>query len=271
MLAGDWVGISVQIPERRFCAATGQSAYLGKCASGLSIAAELGVARDQDEGTVRVRLDAPSRQRGLDRLLVASVKAQPSAKIEMTESEVPVQLYGAARVRYGAPDVAGPMARLGEHILGLRVFTIERYRLKGRFSCLAHQWSEVLDGAVIPLHDQRAGEPEVGVREVGIEQQRLFEQAVGRLAIGRSALVYVPEAALAIIPGAHVLRPLRDNALAFGAGQRWLDRGGDTRGDVVLHREDVSQIAVVTLGPEMGPGGSIDQLAGDTHTLPGPA
>jgi len=83
--------------------------------------------------------------------------------------------------------------------------------------------------------------------------------------------VHVPEAALAIIPGAHVLRALRDYALAFGAGQRWLDRGGDTRGDIVLHRENVCQISVVTLSPEMGTGGCIDQLAGDAHALPDPA
>src|SRR6266436_9126387 len=111
----------------------------------------------------------------------------------------------------------------------------------------------------------------MGVREVGIERKRLFEQVVGCDAIGPSALVHMPEAALAIIPGAHVLGPLRDYTLAFGAGQRWLDRGDDTRGDVVLHREDVGQISVVALGPEMGTGGRIDKLAGDAHTLPSPA
>jgi hypothetical protein len=57
-------------------------------------------------------------------------------------------------------------------------------------------------------------------------------------------------------------------ALAFGVGQRWLDCHDDTRGDLVLNREDVGQLMVVTLGPEMGAGRSIDQLAGDTHTLP---
>ena len=86
----------------------------------------------------------------------------------MAESEVRVQLDRAARMRYRGPDVARPMARLGENVLGLRVFTIERRSLKGGFPCLTHEWSEVLDRAVIPLHDERAGEPEVGVREVGI-------------------------------------------------------------------------------------------------------
>jgi hypothetical protein len=81
----------------------------------------------------------------------------------------------------------------------------------------------------------------------------------------------MPVAALTIIPRTHVLRPLGDYALAFSAGQRWLDRGDYARGDVVLHCEDVSQIPVVTLGPEMGPGGDIDKLAADAHPLPGPA
>src|SRR6266446_5436807 len=60
-------------------------------------------------------------------LLVATVKAQRYSEVEMTEGEVRVQLDRAARVRYGGSDVASPMARLGEHILGLWVFTIECY------------------------------------------------------------------------------------------------------------------------------------------------
>src|SRR5215813_688083 len=68
-----------------------------------------------------------------------------------------------------------------------------------------------------------------------------------------------------------MLRPFCDYALTFGAGQRRLDRRNDTRGDVVLHGEDIGQISVVTLGPEMGPGGYIDKLAADAHPLPGSA
>src|SRR5215471_15527877 len=78
----------------------------------------------------------------------------------------------------------------------------------------------------------------------------------------------MPEPALAIIPSAHVLRPFCDYALALRAGQCWLDRGGDARGDFVLHREDVSQISVIPLRPEMGTGGYVDELAADAHPLP---
>src|SRR5262245_21076457 len=81
----------------------------------------------------------------------------------------------------------------------------------------------------------------------------------------------MPEASLAIIPGTHVLRPLRDDTLTFGTGQRRFDCSSNTRGDVVLHCEDVSQFTVVTLGPEMGTSGRIDQLAGDPHALLGSA
>src|SRR6516165_1940110 len=160
--------------------------------------------------------------------LVAAVEAQCDAKVKMTESEVRVQLDRAARMRYGGANVARPKACLGEDILGLRVFTIERDSLKSGFPGLTHEWSKILDRAVVPLHDQCTGEPQVGLREIGIERKRLFEQALGCDAIGPGALVHMPEAALAIIPGAHVLRPLCDYALAFGTGQRRLDRGDDT-------------------------------------------
>src|SRR6516225_4021876 len=207
---------------------------------------------------------------GFDRFesfVVAAVEAQCGSKVEMTESKVRVELDRAARVRYGGPGVARPKACLGENILGLRVFTIEPQILKSGVSGLMHGWSEVLDRAVVPLHDQRTGKPQMGVREIGIERKRLFEQIKGCDSVGPGALVHMPEAALAIIPGAHVLRPFRDHALALGTGQRRLDRGGDTGGDVVLHSEDVGQVPVVTLGPEMGTGGYVDELAADAHPL----
>src|SRR6516164_9999203 len=135
----------------------------------------------------------------------------------MTESEIPVKLDCAACVCYGAPDIARPKACLGEHILGLRVFAIERQSLKSGFPSLEHKWGEILDRAVVPLHDQRTGKPQVSVRDIGVECKRLFEQAVGRDAIGPSAFVDMPKAALAIIPGAHVLRPFRRRSTCSSA------------------------------------------------------
>src|SRR5215472_9155914 len=213
----------------------------------------------------------PPRLHRFERFLVAAVEAQCDSEIEMTVSEVLVQLDRVSRVFYGGPDIARPKACLGKHILDLRVFLIERCSPKSGLPRLTNKWSEVLHRAIVPLHNQGTGEPKVGVRQVRIERKCSFEQTVGCLAIAAGALVHMPEPALTIIPGAHVLRPLRDYALAFGARQRRLDSGGDARSDVVLHREDISQVTVVSLSPEMGAGGNIDKLAADAHPLPGPA
>src|SRR5215469_17009835 len=86
----------------------------------------------------------PSRVDRFESFLMAAVEAQRDSEIEMTESEILVQLDSVARVRYRGRDVSSPMACLGEHILGLRVFTIESQSLKGGFACLTHEWSEVL-------------------------------------------------------------------------------------------------------------------------------
>src|SRR5215471_5612659 len=218
MLAGYWVGVTVQIPAGRFFFARGQGVDIGQCPSDLFITPELGITRGQDEEAIGVRPDAARRQGSLDRLLVTpqmikyprlvgepgggpgiagaeppprldrvesffvtAVQAQPNAKIKMSDSEVSVELDRAVRVRYCGPHISSPMAYLGEHILCLRVFTIESQSLKGRSACLTHEWSEVLDRPVIPLHDQRAG-----------ERKRLFEQAIGCRPIGAGGLVHIP-------------------------------------------------------------------------------
>ena len=62
----------------------------------------------------------------------------------MAESEVAVQLDRAARIGDGRLGVARPVARLGEHILGIWVLAIELRRAKGGLSCLTHQRCEVL-------------------------------------------------------------------------------------------------------------------------------
>src|SRR5215510_2405082 len=230
-----------------------------------------GLVREPGRGPGVAWTKTPPRVDCFERFLVAPVEAQCDSEIEMTESEVLVQLDRVARVLYGGMDIARPQAGLGKHILDLRVFPIERCSPKSGFPSLTHKRSEVLDGAVVPLHDQGTSEPKVGVRQVRIERKCSFEQTVGCLAIAAGAPVRMPEPALTVIPRAHVLRPLRDDALAFGARQRRLDSGGDARSDVVLHREDIGQVAVVSLSPEMGAGGNIDKLAADAHALPGSA
>ena len=60
MLPGYRVGIAVQIPAGRFFAALWQGVYVHQCPSDVFITSELGIARDQDKGAVRVRPNAAS-------------------------------------------------------------------------------------------------------------------------------------------------------------------------------------------------------------------
>src|SRR5215472_7937684 len=172
----------------------------------------------------------PPRVDRFERFLVAAVEAQCDSEIEVTESEVLVQFNRTARVLYGGPDIARPKTGLGEDILDLRIFPIERCSPKSGFPSLTHKWSEVLDGTIVPLHNQGTSEPKVGVRQVRIERKCSFEQTVGCLAIAAGALVHVPEAALTIVPGAHVFRRF--------AITRWLS-ARDSAGSIAATTREV--------------------------------
>src|SRR5215470_14114718 len=81
-----------------------------------------GLVREPGGGPGVAWTKPPPRVDRSERFLVAAVKAQCDSEIEMTESEVLVQLDRVARVLYGGPDIARPKAGLGKHIVDLRVF-----------------------------------------------------------------------------------------------------------------------------------------------------
>ena len=54
---------------------------------------------------------------------------------------------------YRSATVARPQGCLGEHILSLWVFVIEGHSTKSGFARLTHEWGEILDRAIVPLHD----------------------------------------------------------------------------------------------------------------------
>lgn len=61
-------------------------------------------------------------------------------------------------------------------------------------------------------------------------------------------------------------RLIGDRLLLFRQ-QTHLQLADDRMGDLVLDGEDVGQVAVVTLGPEMVAIGGVDQLTGDAHAF----
>lgn len=56
---------------------------------------------------------------------------------------------------------------------------------------------------------------------------------------------------------------------ALGASDCRSDRDGDRLGNFVLHREDVGEVAVIALGPDMVAGVVLDQLRGDPDAIAG--
>ena len=64
------------------------------------------------------------------------------------------------------------------------------------------------------------------------------------------------------IVGVEVVRPLALGPLDLGVKQARLDRADDTQCDLVLQFEDVVERAVEAVGPDVGAGCRVDQLAG---------
>ena len=58
-------------------------------------------------------------------------------------------------------------------------------------------------------------------------------------------------------------------ALAFGRAQFRLERADDGLGDLVLEGEQILQLTVVALGPEVGARRCVDQLGADADALAG--
>ena len=66
-------------------------------------------------------------------------------------------------------------------------------------------------------------------------------------------------------------RPAIGKPRLFGWAERDLERVDDPVRDVVLDLEDIGQIAVVAVGPEMRAVGRVDELRRDPHAIAGAA
>ena len=72
-----------------------------------------------------------------------------------------------------------------------------------------------------------------------------------------------------IVPGVEVLGPLDARALVLEVLQLRHDGGGDAVGDLVLYVEDVLQLAVEALGPDVVVGVGVDELRRDPQAVAG--
>ena len=60
------------------------------------------------------------------------------------------------------------------------------------------------------------------------------------------------------VPGTDILRRPLLGANTLGLEQFWLDYGHDLPGNCILQREDIGQVAVVAVGPDVVVRGGID-------------
>src|SRR5260221_9762880 len=115
---------------------------------------------------------------------------------------------------------------------------------------------------VDPAHPMSPGQEGMGFGIVGVERDRPLEQGASLLAFLRRRTLVEEAAAHAEVIGLDVLRRLAVRQLAGGeAADQRLDDAGD---DLVLDGEDVGEVAIEPLGPEMAAAlARVDQLGVD--------
>jgi len=77
----------------------------------------------------------------------------------------------------------------------------------------------------------------------------------------------MPQTSLIGAPGVEAARWLAQGAVQLGVANRWGNGDRHRLGEFVLYRENVSEIAVVALGPDMFAGLGFDHLRGDANAI----
>ena len=122
--------------------------------------------------------------------------------------------------------------------------------------------------AIHPLLEQRVGQARMSRGKLGIEPDGFFEQGSGRNEGLQGKLMDMPYAALIALPRTQAFgRPATGDDL-FGVVDFGNDGGRYGCCDLILDSKDITQLAVVALGPEMIALLSIDELDSDPPGQP---
>ncbi len=106
-------------------------------------------------------------------------------------------------------------------------------------------------------------------RERRVELDCLLERSDGFLQEARiAARPVVPALEIGVV-GLEIVSPPLDERPARRTGQRHLEPIGDRARDVVLNREDVIELPVVPLGPQMIAVGGVHELHADPNAVAG--
>src|SRR6185437_1798012 len=105
------------------------------------------------------------------------------------------------------------------------------------------------------------GERRMRLRIAVFDLKRLFQERDRRRRVLGGVAVGIGQRAQHQVVRIEILRALAPDALDLGPPQARLDGADDAHGKLVLQREDVVELAVVTLGPDMGAGLRLDELS----------
>src|SRR6516225_5676555 len=218
-----------------------------------------------------VRTGAHRLPQPLQRLLAVPAEAQHATEHANDKGAVWIERKSGARLRNRLLPFTAPHHHVREDRVCHSVLVVERHG--------AHRF---LPGCPLNL-EERAGRevPNVPLqgervavtrgRKVWVEPNRLSKKIQREPVFFGGISVEVPKAALAGLPCVQALRRLAQHPLLLGLGQRRLDGCGDTRGNLVLHGENIVEVTVIPVSPDMSAGARIDQLRGYAHPVAAPA
>ena len=121
--------------------------------------------------------------------------------------------------------------------------------------------------AIAPGLAQDAAAPGMGVRIVGIERQRPVDHLLGLDIVLARALVMQHLGGQRALVGRHAGRLHARDLVVLGGFQAARQGGDDGAGDLVLHGEDIVELAVVALGPDVHVGRRVDELDGNAQPV----
>ena len=155
---------------------------------------------------------------------------------------------------------------LRDHVVGAHQGVVERHRLLGELTG-AREALAIGGPQKLPALQMRPGQSQVGPSVVGIEIERPHEQA-SRLGVAFACrpVALLGSAKHEIVRLEHFgRRPAEADLLGLGELHR--HGANDLLGDLVLEGEDVADLAVVALGPEVIAGGRVHELRRDAHAV----
>ena len=164
----------------------------------------------------------------------------------------------------GLPD---RIAVDGQRVEGIRIAVGQPHRQSHGLRLLGEIGRAVLRPAEKHRAVEAADQPDVALGERGVRGDGTAEARARLRVVLAGDVMEVPLAAEHEIPGIHPLGGLAPRPQRLRAHHAGLDRPDHPPDDLVLQREQILELAIVAVGPEMMAGVRLDQLGRDAHPV----